>query len=84
MPDTFPPAEAGQALLLKANLTSHLFDREFGFARLTSFGSFVSYILTPIPSLLRKEGRSHDKDSDLMIELLPFRVFFVSLPKTIF
>ena len=25
MSDTFPPAKAGQALLLKANLTSHLF-----------------------------------------------------------
>jgi len=84
MSDTFPLAEAGQALLLKANLTLHLFDREFGFARLTSFGSFVSYILTPIPSLLRKEGRSRDKDSDMTIELLPFRVFLVSLLKTIF
>ena len=82
MYDIFPPASA--ALLLKANLTSHLFDWEFDFARFTSFGSFVSYKLTPIPSLLRKEGRSRDTDSDMMIELLPYRVFLVSLLKTIF
>ena len=29
MSDIFPPAKAGQALLLKANLTSHLLDYDF-------------------------------------------------------
>ncbi len=36
MSDTFPPAMEGQALLLKAHLTSHLFDREFPLSHIYS------------------------------------------------
>ena len=66
-----------------ATLYTHLFDREFGFVELTSYGTFVSNILTPFPSLLRKEGRSRDKGSDMMIKSLPFREFLVLFIKTI-
>jgi hypothetical protein len=45
-----------------STLYTHLINREIAFAELTSFGSFIIYILTPIPSLLRKEGRGCDKN----------------------
>jgi len=37
--------------------------------------------LTPIPSLLRKEGRARDKVSKMMIKILPFRTGGVSILK---
>jgi hypothetical protein len=43
--------------------------------------SFVSRILTPIPSLLRKEGSAVDKVSNVMIKILPFRTEGVSILK---
>jgi hypothetical protein len=45
--------------------------------------SFFSYILTPFPSLLRKEGRSHDEVSDKMIKSQLVKGLLVSLLKTI-
>jgi hypothetical protein len=33
--------------------------------------TFTIYVLTPIPSLLRKEGSARDKGSDMLIKLLP-------------
>jgi len=44
------------------------------FIHIFSIANFLCiFILTPIPSLLRKEGRARDKVSNMMIKILPFR-----------